>query len=219
MKPIRIAVLVSGQGRGTNMQAIIDACGDGRIDAEVAVVVGVKPDAPAMERAARAGIETAVVNPRLYATPDDYDRALVGLLQSCNVDLVCLAGYMRKLGQPVIDAYRNKIMNIHPALIPMFFGQGMYGHHVHEAAIERGIRVSGCTVHFVDEDYDTGPIVLQAVVPVLDEDTPETLAARVLTEEHNTYARAIQLFAEGRLEISGRRVIIRPELGLRDDRD
>ena len=190
------------------MQAIIDACKDGRIEGEVAVVVGVRPDAPAMERAAAAGVETVVLSPKEFVEPDDYDRALVDALQSRRIDLVCLAGYMRKLGQPVIDAYRNRIMNVHPALIPMFFGQGMYGSRVHEAAIERGIKVSGCTVHFVDEDYDTGPIILQIVVPVLDDDTPETLAARILPEEHKTYVRAIQLFAEGRLEVVGRRVRI-----------
>lgn len=209
MRPIRIAVLVSGHGRGTNMQAIIDACRERRIDGEVAVVVGVRPDAPAMERAAAAGVETLVVNPKEFASGDEYDAALLDALQSRRIDLVCLAGYMRKVGQPVIDAYRNRMMNIHPALIPMFFGQGMYGIRVHEAALERGVKVSGCTVHFVDEDYDTGPVVLQTVVPVLEDDTPETLAARILPEEHRTYTRAIQLFAEGRLEVTGRRVRIR----------
>ena len=156
MKPIRIAVLVSGHGRGTNLQAIIDACKDGRIDGEVAVVVGVRPDAPAMERASAAGVGTVVLNPKEFASADDYDSALLDALTSRRVDLICLAGYMRILGQPIIDAYRNRIMNTHPALIPMFCGKGMYGMHVHEAAIERGVKFSGCTVHLVDEDYDTG---------------------------------------------------------------
>lgn len=206
MNPIRIAVLVSGQGRGTNMQAIIDACKDGRIGGEVAVVVGVRADCAAMDRAQASGVATSVVNPKDYSSPDDYDRALLSVLQSSTIHLICLAGYMRRVGQPVIDAYRNRIMNIHPALIPMFYGRGMYGHRVHEAAIERGVKFSGCTVHFVDEDYDTGPIILQTVVPVLDDDTPDTLAARILVEEHKTYVRAIQLFAEGRLQVKGRRV-------------
>ena len=117
---------------------------------------------------------------------------------------------MRVLGQPVIDAFRNRILNIHPALIPMFCGKGMYGSHVHEAAITRGVKVSGCTVHLVDEDYDTGPIVLQTVVPVLDDDTPETLAARILPEEHKTYVDAIRLFAENKIEVIGRKVKIKP---------
>jgi len=208
LKPIRIAVLVSGHGRGTNMQSIIDACKDGRITGEVAVVIGVRPDAPAMKRAAESGVETVVINPKEFDFPANYDQALLQALKSRQIDLICLAGYMRKIGQPVIDAYRNRIMNIHPALIPMFFGQGMYGSHVHEAAIERGVKISGCTVHFVDEDYDTGPIVLQSVVPVMDDDTPESLAARILPEEHKAYIQAIQLFAKGRLKVAGRKVII-----------
>lgn len=209
MRPIRIAVLVSGHGRGSNMQAIIDACKDGKINGEVAVVVGVRPDAPAMGRATESSVETAVVDPKSFNNTDEYDLALLDVLKSHQIDLICLAGYMRKIGQPIIDAYRNRIMNVHPALIPMFFGQGMYGMHVHESAIERGVKVSGCTVHFVDEDYDTGPIILQSVVPVLDTDTPSDLAARVLVEEHKTYAEAISLFAEGKLEVVGRSVKIK----------
>lgn len=207
MKPVRIAVLVSGHGRGSNMQAIIDGCSDDRINGEVVLVVGVQPDAPAMERAASAGVETIVISPKEHSDKS-YDKALVDALTSRGVDIICLAGYMRKIGQPIIDAYRNRIMNVHPALIPMFFGQGMYGMHVHEAAIERGVKVSGCTVHFVDEDYDTGPIILQTVVPVEDGDTAEALASRILPEEHKTYVQAIQLFAEGRLKVVGRRVEI-----------
>ena len=206
---IKIAVLISGHGRGTNMQSIIDACKEGRIDGEVAIVVGVSEDAPAMSRANEAGVETVVVDPKDFADSEDYDDALVETLRSWEVDLICLAGYMRILGQPIIDAYRNRIMNVHPALIPMFAGKGMFGSHVHEAAIKRGVKLSGCTVHFVDEDYDSGPIILQTIVPVLDNDTPETLAARILPEEHKTYAKAIQLFAQGQLEVVDRRVRIK----------
>ncbi|MDO8586808.1 MAG: phosphoribosylglycinamide formyltransferase [Armatimonadota bacterium] len=204
---INIAVLVSGQGRGTNLQAIMDACANGRIDGRVAVVIGVKDDAPAMQRARDQQVEAVAASPKDYS-PEDYDAVLLSVLRDFKVDLVCLAGYMRKIGQPIIDAYRNRIMNVHPALIPMFFGQGMFGHHVHEAAIERGVRVSGATVHFVDEDYDTGPIIIQKFVTVMFDDTPDTLAARILPEEHRAYVEAIQLFARGRLRVEGRKVRI-----------
>ena len=208
---IRIAVLVSGQGRGTNLQAIIDSCEAGRIGGRVAVVIGVRDDAPAMERARNHGIPAVALSPKALGSEETYEAALLACLKDYRVDLVCLAGYMRKLGQGVIDAYRNRIMNVHPALIPMFFGVGMYGHHVHEAAIRRGVKVSGATVHFVDEDYDTGPIIIQRVVPVLFEDTPDTLAARILPEEHKAYTEAIQLFAQGRLKVEGRKVKVLSE--------
>jgi len=208
---IRIAVLVSGKGRGTNLQAIIDACEEGRINGTVALVVSTNPEAPALERAKRHGVPTAVLRPREFASDEEFDNALLGLLQEYKVDLVCLAGYMRKLSKRVVDAYRWRIMNVHPALIPSFCGQGMYGHHVHEAALEYGVKVSGVTVHFVDEGYDTGPIILQEAVPVEDDDTPETLAARILPREHANYTKAIQLFAEGRLKVEGRRVrVLKP---------
>lgn len=208
--PIRIAVLVSGVGRGSNMQAIIDACKSGKINGEVGLVVGVKDDSPAMQRAADAGVETATISPYAYASDEEYTQALYAALQSHNIDLICLAGYMRLLGSKVMKAYKNRIMNVHPALIPMFCGKGMYGHHVHEAAIKRGVKVSGATVHFVDEEYDTGPIILQTVVPIEDDDTPETLAAKVLVQEHKTYTDAVALFAEGRLEVRDGRVRIAP---------
>ncbi len=206
---IKIAVLVSGHGRGSNMQSIIDACASDQIDGEVSVVIGVTEEAPAMERATSAGVETVVVDPRDFDGVDDYNDALLDVLQSREIDLVCLAGYMRMLGQTIIDAFRNRIMNVHPALVPCFAGKGMYGHHVHEAAIKRGVKVSGCTVHFVDEHYDEGPIILQSVVSVEDDDAPDDLAARILPEEHKTYVRAIALFAEGKLEVVDRRVRIK----------
>ncbi len=208
--PIRIAVMVSGAGRGTNLQAIIDACKSGKINGEVVLVLGVKNDAPAMERARAAGIKTMAISPKDLITEEWYEAAVLEALTGSRVDLVCLAGYMRVLGQKIIDAYRGRIMNVHPALIPSFCGKGMYGHHVHEAVIKRGVKVTGVTVHFVDEDYDTGPIILQAVVPVQEDDTPDTLAARVLPQEHRTYTDAIALFSEGRLEIVGRKVRILP---------
>ena len=206
--PIKIAVLVSGQGRGTNMQAIIDACRSGKINGAVALVLGAKDDAPAMEKARAAGVRTVAISPKDFDTDEDYDGAVLAALKAGDVDLVCLAGYMRVLGQPIIDHFRNRIMNVHPALIPSFCGKGMYGHHVHEAVIARGVRFTGVTVHLVDEDYDTGPIVLQSVVPVEEDDTPDTLAARVLKHEHETYTDAISLFAQGRLQVVGRKVKI-----------
>jgi formyltetrahydrofolate-dependent phosphoribosylglycinamide formyltransferase len=200
--------MVSGQGRGTNMQAIIDACASGKINGEVVLVIGVKDDAPAMERARSAGVKTLTISPKDYATAEEYDNAIFQALADHRVDLICLAGYMRVLGAKIVERWRNRIMNVHPALIPSFCGKGMYGHHVHEAVIARGVKYTGVTVHFVDEDYDTGPIILQTVVPVEDDDTPETLAARVLKQEHQTYTDAIALFADGKLEVVGRKVRI-----------
>jgi formyltetrahydrofolate-dependent phosphoribosylglycinamide formyltransferase len=200
--------MVSGQGRGTNMQAIIDACASGKINGEVVLVIGVKDDAPAMERARSAGVKTLTISPKDYATAEEYDNAIFQALADHSVDLICLAGYMRVLGAKIVERWRNRIMNVHPALIPSFCGKGMYGHHVHEVVIARGVKYTGVTVHFVDEDYDTGPIILQTVVPVEDDDTPETLAARVLKQEHQTYTDAIALFADGKLEVVGRKVRI-----------
>lgn len=208
---IRIAVMVSGQGRGSNMQAIIDACNSGKINGQVALVLGVKDDAPAMERARSQSIPTLAISPKAFETDDAYDEAVYQALQEARIDLICLAGYMRVLGQKIIDAYRDRIMNVHPALIPSFCGKGMYGHHVHEAVIARGVKYTGVTVHLVDEEYDTGPIILQTVVPVEQDDTPETIAARVLTAEHATYTDAIALFAQGKLRVVGRKVKILAE--------
>ncbi|MCE5323354.1 phosphoribosylglycinamide formyltransferase [bacterium] len=210
---IRIAVMVSGAGRGSNMQAIIDACATGQIDGEVALVIGVKDDAPAMERARSQSIKIVSISPKSFENTQDYDDAVLKALQENKIDLICLAGYMRILGQNIIDAYRDAIMNVHPALIPSFCGKGMYGHHVHEAVITRGVKFTGVTVHFVDEDYDSGPIIAQTIVPVEQDDTPDTIAARVLEKEHETYAHAVALFAQGRLRVVNRKVIVSPEKG------
>jgi len=207
---IRIAVLVSGRGRGTNLQAIIDACESRRITGRVALVVSTNPEAPALERARRHNVPTVVLRRADFSSDEEFDTALLQHLRAHQIDLVCLAGYMRKLSPLVISEYRWRIMNVHPALIPSFCGQGMYGHHVHEAVLGYGVKLSGVTVHFVDEGYDTGPIILQEAVPVEDGDTPETLAARILPREHANYTRAIQLFAEGRLRVEGRWVRILP---------
>ena len=207
-KPIRIAVLVSGKGRGTNMQAIIDACNSGKVNGKVALVLGVKDDAPAMERARGQQIETIAVSPKDFGSIEDYDHAVFDALRDNQIDLICLAGYMRLLGLNIINHYRNRIMNVHPALVPSFAGKGMYGHHVHEAVLARGVKFTGVTVHFVDEEYDRGPIIAQSIVPIQDDDTPDTLSARVLTVEHETYTNAIALFADGRLQVNDHRVSV-----------
>lgn len=203
----RIAILVSGPSRGSNMRAIIEACRDVRIPGSAVVaVIGARDDAPALQLAQALGVQTAVVNPKEFPEPDMYGDALLWVLQKAQPDLICLAGYMRLLPKPVVQAYPMQILNIHPALLPLFGGKGMYGLKVHQAVIESGMKVTGCTVHFVDEQYDTGPIVLQRCIPVMDDDTPETLAARLLPVEHATYIEAIRLFVEGRLRLEGRRV-------------
>jgi len=208
----RIAILVSGKARGTNMAAIIDACRSGEIpDSVVVLVIGTREDAPALQRAQERGVPTCVIDPRAFPDDEAYGEALLKVLREVQPDLICLAGYVRLLPAKVVRAYPHRILNIHPALLPLFGGKGMYGLRVHEAVIESGMKVAGCTVHFVDEQYDTGPIVLQSVIEVRDDDTPETLAARLLPVEHATYIRAIRLFVEGRLEVVGRRVRTLPE--------
>jgi formyltetrahydrofolate-dependent phosphoribosylglycinamide formyltransferase len=209
MMSIRIAILVSGQGRGSNMAAIIDACQRGEIDGKVVLVIGTRDEAPALQRATEKGVSTEVVSPSKLGE-EEYARRLLQTLGDAQVDLVCLAGFMRLLPPPVVHAYAGRVMNIHPALLPLFGGKGMYGEHVHRAVLESGMKVSGCTVHFVDESYDTGPIILQRCVPVEEEDTWETLAARVLAQEHQAYVQAVKLFAQGRLRVEGRRVRILP---------
>ncbi len=209
-RPIRIAVMVSGQGRGSNMRAIADACKSGKINGELALVVGVDDCAPAMENARGCGVKTMAIAPGDYPGTGRYDEAVLAALLENRIDLICLAGYMRVLGRKTVETFRNRIMNVHPALIPSFCGKGMYGHHVHEAVIARGVKVTGVTVHLVDEDYDTGPIILQRVVAVEPDDTPDVLAARLLPVEHQTYTDAIALFSHSRLTVEGRRVRISP---------
>jgi len=201
-EPLRIAVLASG--RGTNLQATIDAIEAGQLDCRLAIVVSDRADAQALERARKHGTEAVFVDPKRYTDREAFDRAVLTLLVEHRVELVCLAGFMRILTPGFIAAYRDRIMNIHPALLPAFPGL-----HAQRRALEHGVKASGATVHFVDEGVDTGPIILQAAVPVYEGDTEETLAARILEQEHQIYPQAIQLFAEGRLELRGRRVLIR----------
>jgi phosphoribosylglycinamide formyltransferase 1 len=195
-------VLVSGGG--TNLAAIIDSIERKELDAEIAVVISNNPKAFALERAAKHGIPGKVIDHRNRASREEFEQALIAELELRKVDLVCLAGFMRVLSPLIVRRFEGRIMNIHPALLPAF--KGLWGHHVHEAVVASGARLSGCTVHFVTEDVDGGPIIVQRAVPVLDDDTPETLAARVLEQEHKAYPEAIGLFASGRLQIEGKRV-------------
>ena len=205
---LRIVILVGGRGCGSNMQAIIDACADGRIAGVIAGVISTNQAAPALLRASEQGIATAVVP--FDKDPVAYERALLPVITSFNPGLIVLAGFLKRLGPGIVNAFMGRIMNIHPALIPSFCGPGMFGERVHQAAIDYGVRYSGCTVHFVDEDYDTGPVIMQSVVPVEQDDVPLTLASRVLKEEHRIYPECVKLFAEGRLRLEGRRVRILP---------
>ena len=199
---LTIAVLASGGG--SNLQAIIDAIEAGRLGCKVAVVISDKAEAGALVRATKHNIQTEVITKADYPTREDYDKELTRVLKGYNVELVVLAGFMRILSPVMIDAFPMKIINIHPALLPSFPGL-----NVQKAAIEAGVKFSGCTVHFVDSGVDTGPIIIQAVVPVLDNDTIEALSERILKEEHRIYPEAVRLIAEGRLEIEERRVIVK----------
>jgi phosphoribosylglycinamide formyltransferase-1 len=202
MNKIKIAVLVSG--RGSNLQAIIDNIEKGALSVELAVVISDQPDAFALERAKKHSIPAVHVSAKgLKGKRNEYDALLVKELQKRSVDLVCLAGFMRIISPVLIKAFPNRILNIHPSLLPSFPGL-----HVQQKALDHGVKFSGCTVHFVDEDMDTGPIIIQAVVPILDSDTEDSLSERILKQEHKIYSRAIQLFAEGRLKIEGRRVLL-----------
>lgn len=196
---IKVGVLISG--RGSNLQAIIDASEKGEIPAKVAVVVSNKPDAYGLERAKKHKIPTAIFEPDDFSDKNTYELEIVKSFKQHKVDLVCLAGYMRIVGPVLLEHYQGKMINIHPALLPSFPGL-----HGQKQALEHGVKVSGVTVHFVDEGCDTGPIIVQAAVPVLENDTEETLSARILEQEHKIYPKAIKLFAEGKLKIEGRRV-------------
>jgi len=195
----RLGVLISG--RGSNLQALIDAVANRRLDAVITVVISNREDAGGLDRARRAGIETICLSHRGWSSRDDYDRALVKELQKRRVDVVCLAGFMRVLGRAMIEAFPNRILNIHPSLLPAF--PGLDPQH---QALEHGVKVSGCTVHFVQEGLDSGPIISQAVVRVLENDTIESLSARILKEEHRIYSEAIATVLSGRYKIEGRRV-------------
>jgi phosphoribosylglycinamide formyltransferase 1 len=215
MKKTRLAVLVSGGG--TNLQAIIDAIEAGKIPAEIAVVISSRKTAYALERAQKHHIPTCIIRARDYSDEQACEQVLLSCLEEYRIDLVLLAGYMSVLGDGVVARYPNRIMNVHPSLIPSFCGPGMYGARVHRDALAYGVKISGCTVMFVDEGVDTGPIILQAAVAVQDDDTVESLAARVLEQEHRLYPEAIRLFALGQLQVDGRIVKIGSQEGEKDD--
>jgi phosphoribosylglycinamide formyltransferase-1 len=202
-QPIKLGVLVSGNG--SNLQAIIDAIEAGRINARIACVVSNNPEAFALTRAARHGIPSIIHENKGFANRRAYDAAMVTILRDHGVDLVVLAGFMRILSEEMVAAFPNAIMNIHPALLPAFPGL-----HAQKQALDYGVRFSGCTVHFVDCGTDTGPIILQAVVPIEQDDTEETLSARIQKEEHRTFPEAVRLFCEGRITVVGRHVRILP---------
>ena len=203
--PLRVAVLASG--RGSNLQAVIDAIEAGWVQAQIVVVISNKKNSVALERARKHGLKDLFVDPKPFAgRPDSreaYDQSLLEILQQHEVELVLLAGYMKIVTAVLVNAYANRMMNIHPSLLPSFPGLD-----VQKKAIDWGCKLAGCTVHFVTEGVDEGPIIIQAAVPILDGDTPDTLAARILVQEHKIYPRAVQLFAEGRLRVEGRRVFI-----------
>lgn len=205
---LNLAVFVGSRGRGSNLMAIQTAIEERRLDARIVAVVGSQSDAPALARARDAGLPVVVVSPKKWG--EGYDAALVKKLGEVGADTIALAGYMRMLPASVVQTFRHRILNTHPALLPAFGGKGMYGHHVHEAVLAYGAKVSGCSVHFVDEQYDTGPVIVQKTVSVLGEDTPESLAARILPIEHEAYVEALKLLAEGRLTVEGRRVSVSP---------
>lgn len=207
MRVLKIAVLASG--RGSNLKALLNASDTGRLSAEIVLVGSNKADAGALEIARKRGIPTCHLSSQQFESSEEMDQALLETLREHQAEVVALAGYLKKIGSAIIREYKNKILNIHPALLPAFGGKGMYGAKVHQAVLDYGCKVTGVTVHLVDEEYDSGPPILQRCVPVQQDDTVETLAARVLQQEHVIYAEALQLFAECRVEVHGRQVLIK----------
>jgi phosphoribosylglycinamide formyltransferase 1 len=207
MKTLRLAVLLSGSGR--TLQNLLDLRAAGELPAEIVLVVSNKARAFGLERARQAGVEALVLPRGRFGSHQDYSQAVFGACREAGADLVCLAGFLKLLA-PIPPDYQGRVLNIHPSLIPAFCGHGFYGDHVHQAVLDAGVRWTGCTVHFVDDDYDQGPIVLQRVVPVEQGDDASSLAARVFAAETEAYPEAIRLFAAGRLRVEGRRVWIEP---------
>jgi phosphoribosylglycinamide formyltransferase-1 len=204
--PLRLAVLLSGSG--TSLQNLLDRCASGSLAAQVVTVISNRADAYGLERARQAGVPTAIVDRKACASREEFSARIFDHCRQSRAELVCMAGFMQLLHIP--DDFLLRIMNVHPALIPAFCGKGFYGHHVHQAVLDYGVKVTGCTVHFADNVYDHGPIILQKIVPVEDGDTPDSLAARVQAQEREAYAEAIALFAERRLLVEGRWVKILP---------
>jgi phosphoribosylglycinamide formyltransferase-1 len=197
----KIAVLISG--RGSNMQSIVEACKRGYINAKVSIVLSNRAEAPGLEFARSENIETVVLPHKAFPVREDYDRQVVDILQQKQVDLICLAGFMRLLSSVFVSAFPNRIMNIHPALLPSFPGL-----HAQKQAVEYGVKVTGCTVHFVDEGLDSGPIILQKILEVKPDDTEESLSQRLLPLEHAAYVEAVKLFFDNRVHVESRKVVI-----------
>ncbi len=206
---MNIAVFASG--RGSNLMAILNAIKEGKLKAKISVVISNNSNAGALEIARANGIDALHISRKQFSTDEEYVQKILNELKSRNIELIVLAGYMKKIPNEIIKEYPNRILNIHPALLPSFGGKGMYGLNVHKAVIESGVKITGVTVHIVDEEYDHGPIVMQRAVEVKDDDTPETLAERVLKVEHEIYPQVIKLFVEGKVKVSGRKVIIQNE--------
>jgi phosphoribosylglycinamide formyltransferase 1 len=202
--PIRVVALVSGGG--TTLQNLIDKIAAGSLDAQIVGVVSSRADALGLERAKRAGLAVSVVEAAIRRSPSEFAEEVWNAIRQFNPDLVCFAGWLHLLAIP--GDFHHKVLNIHPALLPAFGGKGMYGRHVHEAVLAYGAKISGCTVHFADDTYDTGPILVQKCVPVKEGDEPDTLAARVFQAECEAYPEAIQLIAAGNVTVQGRRVVI-----------
>lgn len=201
---MNLAVFASGGG--SNFQSLLDASAEGTLPAQIRLLVSDRPGAGALERAERADVTRTVIDPDASSGPEAYGERLLRVLDEHEVEFVALAGFLRKIPPAVVERFRTRMVNIHPALLPSFGGTGMYGHHVHEAAIQFGVRWSGVTVHLVDEEYDHGPVVQQVPVPRRPDDTPEDLANRVLTYEHRLYPETLRLFAEEKIRIDGRTV-------------
>lgn len=205
IEPLPIAVLISGGG--TTLRNLIERIAAGTLPVSIRQVVSSAPGSRGLEYAAQAGIPGEVVEQRAFANQDAYSQAVFDRCRAAGAKVVVMGGFLKRLTIP--DDYANRVTNIHPSLIPAFCGQGMYGHRVHEAALEYGVKLSGCTVHFADNEYDHGPVILQQTVPVLEDDTPDALASRVFQAECEAYPAALRLLAQGRVSVEGRRVHVR----------
>jgi len=207
MEKLQIAVLASG--RGSNFEAILKNIKQGKLDAAINVVISNRKHAGVLEIARDNKIPAYFVSGKQFSEQQDFDDQIIKLMEKHRANFLVLAGYLKMVGKDLVRKYKNRILNIHPALLPSFGGKGMYGHYVHEAVLKYGCKVSGVTVHLVDEEYDSGAPIIQRCVPVLNNDTPETLAARVLEEEHKVFTEALSYFADGKIEINGRKVVFK----------
>lgn len=206
MKIAKIGVLVSGRSRGTNFGAMMDSISRDELHAEIALLIATNEEHGAVTMAREVGIPTLILPPENSATQEEWDHLAADALYEAGASFIALAGYLRRITGVLLEAYPRRILNVHPSLLPAFGGEGMYGQRVHRAVLEHGCKISGCTVHLVDERYDTGPIVAQACVPVEDDDTPETLSARVLKQEHRLYSQCLELLVQDKIRCEGRRV-------------